>query len=230
MENTKKKLRQLLKANDFDFDKTPEPRLDQSLDFLHSLGWHVSVDCEYDDTWFYTYLPIGGANMGSESGFGSYGDALLSGIVKVLELITPKEALKKNLFKVELTWEGLKEKGLVNDNILDLSIDYLELSSEQKSALAALKIQLLIKYFYGGNVLDFEWQDNKVQKSLIVPNDFDLNTTSPISKTIIDRFVIVTTTQDRSRRHPAFHNSEQAKNFLSKSSNRRLLLDYYGTY
>lgn len=85
----------------------------------------------------------------------------------------------------------------------------------EKSALALLKIHLLIEVGYGGNINKEEW-DNQKTKYLICP--FHHTTYY---------FDIITTQFYPDKSHIAFHTEEQAKDFLKHSENIQLLKDYF---
>lgn len=51
------------------------------------LGWHISVNPEYDGTWYFHICPVGGANEEGGDGFKTYEDALSAGITEILKAI-----------------------------------------------------------------------------------------------------------------------------------------------
>lgn len=51
------------------------------------LNWHISVNPEYDGTWYYHICPIGGVDEEGDSGFNTYENALSAGISEVLTMI-----------------------------------------------------------------------------------------------------------------------------------------------
>lgn len=54
-------------------------------------NWHITVDAEYDCTWYYHLVPIGGATEEGKQGFESYEDALSAGIADVLSQLLDNE-------------------------------------------------------------------------------------------------------------------------------------------
>lgn len=55
--------------------------------FREKFNWHISVEPEYDGTWYYHICPIGGANEDVDTGFKSYEDALSAGITEILKML-----------------------------------------------------------------------------------------------------------------------------------------------
>lgn len=70
------------------------PTLEQAAKWLRdSCGWAVVVEPEYDKTWFYHIVPIGGATHDGGEGYKTYEDALASGIASVISAIMPRSGL-----------------------------------------------------------------------------------------------------------------------------------------
>ncbi len=51
-------------------------------------NWHISVNPEYDGTWYYHICPIGGALEEGDVDFPTYESALSAGITAALEILT----------------------------------------------------------------------------------------------------------------------------------------------
>jgi len=64
------------------------PTLSQAAKWLREkLGWHISVNPEYDKTWYYHICPVGGANEEGGDGFKTYEEALSAGITDLINHI-----------------------------------------------------------------------------------------------------------------------------------------------
>lgn len=99
-----------------------------------------------------------------------------------------------------------------NPDILK-NIDFLGANSHDpvsKSALALLKINILIEKGYGGNITNEEWESCDAKW---------------VIKVFTSKFDYTSVCHDRS--HVAFHNQEQAEEFLKHPENIELLNDYF---
>ena len=88
-------------------------------------------------------------------------------------------------------------------------------SPTERTALALMKIMILIDKGYGGIVSNFKWKDDHIDKWIIVPSTID------------NSFVIVHTNLYCQKSHVSFHTRKQAMEFLKHPENIDLLNQYF---
>lgn len=73
--------------NNYDGD-TSAPELHIAQKWIREqCGWHICIDAEFDKTWFYGLVPIGGPTEDGGNEFDSYESALRAGIDDVLQML-----------------------------------------------------------------------------------------------------------------------------------------------
>lgn len=116
--------------------------------------------------------------------------------------------------RIPKTWSQLKGCNVEILAIVKEIEKYKPLGeSINKSVLALLKIRQLIEVGYGGNITNEEWNDNKIEKFIIVSTK--------------EGFKVDHRFKFRAFRHIAFHTAEQANDFLAYLENVQLIRDFY---
>lgn len=122
--------------------------------------------------------------------------------------------VEEHKLKVPKTWSEIKDKNIyyfkVCNDLIELESSATVLSPIEKSALALLKINQLIKVGYGGNAI--KTPDNN---TICIIYDFYANT------------FMINVCSSLWRSHIMFHTKEQAEEFLKYSENIQLLKDYF---
>lgn len=93
-----------------------------------------------------------------------------------------------------------------------------DVTPTEKAALAFIKIYQLIEVGYGGNVINKDWNDPKIDKFIIIP---DINSNGNITWNITSVYYYISKTAS------AFYSKEYAQEFLSYPENVELLKDYF---
>ncbi len=117
------------------------------------------------------------------------------------------------------TWDELKKLSIYDSCILKESIGSIASTNIdntpiEKSAIALLKICQLIKVGYGSNVTKEEWE---TLEDIYVIEYYPYD----------DEIKIVKHSSLKAFSHIAFHNKEQAVEFLSYIENENLIKDYF---
>lgn len=147
-----------------------------------------------------------------KQGYVEKSDEIFDRLVQ-LEIFFGKENLQpENKIK---TWEDVEK---IKDSYKSM-VDYLLKFSNDiklnKKLAATFQIKLLIELGYGGMVTEEEWKNDTIRKESIVPCD------------VRDGFKFVTCYYLSNKNFIAFHNIEQAEEFMSYPENRKLVEQYY---
>lgn len=145
---------------------------------------------------------------------GNFVDKLLA---ELLENKFGKDVLEEKQIK---TWEDVEDNYVEYQKYVAVSNDIEEgiINIEDKlrlKLLATYRISKLIELGYGGVVNEEEWKDKDIKKWCIVP----CNSINDIQR--------VAFYSRSAKKFIAFHTEQQAKEFMSHESNRKLVEMYY---